>query len=333
MRKCRVAVAALSVALLLTGSAGASSRPVRVGIVLKGLDNPFFVAMYEGARAEVNHRNVSASFRAASNLTDTAGQTARTRALVRQGSHDCYVINPITPTNLVPALRGVKQPVVNVDSPIDPRAARRAGIRVNAFIGTDDRAVGELAAREMKSRLGSRGDVALVGGYPDSVNSQHRLSGFTRGVEGTHVRIVARVNAGYDRTKAQLAARKILREHPTVVGFFAANDVMALGIADAAQAAGKGGAVKVIGVDAIPPALDAVRAGVLTGTVAQYPYVMGRMAIEACVAAARRATLPPRVKTPIVLVTKKNVGRASAAFPLPPRPYADPFARLLGSRR
>jgi ribose transport system substrate-binding protein len=82
-------------------------------------------------------------------------------------------------------------------------------------------------------------------------------------------------------------------------------------------------------VDAIPPALDAVRAGVLTGTVAQYPYVMGRMAIEACIAAARGTTLPRRVRTPIVLVTKKNVTKASAAFPLPPRQYDDPFARLL----
>jgi ABC-type sugar transport system substrate-binding protein len=114
-----------------------------------------------------------------------------------------------------------------------------------------------------------------------------------------------------------------------VTGFFAANDVMALGIADAVQAGGRSGEVHIIGVDAIPPALDAVRAGALTGTVAQYPYVMGRMAIEACIAAARGPTLPRRVKTPIVLVTKKNVTKVSGAFPLPPQAYDDPFARLI----
>jgi ribose transport system substrate-binding protein len=328
LRKWPVAGAVLSGVLLLATPVGASSQPVRIGVILKGLDNPFFVAMYEGARAEVSRRHVNATFRAATNLHDTAGQSARARALVRQGRHDCYVVNPMTPTNLVPAFRGVKRPVVNVDSPIDPAAARRAGIRVKAFIGTDDRAVGEAAAREMKSRLGNQGDVAVVGGYPDSVNSQRRLAGFTRGVHGTQLRIVARVNADYDRGEAQLATRKILREHPSVTGFFAANDVMALGIADAAQAAGRGH-VKVIGVDAIPPALDAVRAGVLTGTVAQYPYVMGRMAIEACIAAARGASLPAKVKTPIVVVTKTNVTRVSAAFPMPPNRYDDPFARLL----
>jgi ribose transport system substrate-binding protein len=329
LRKLPLAVGVLLATLLLATSAGASPPPVRIGVIVKGLDNPFFVAMYEGARAEVSRRHVVASFRAATNLNDTAGQLTRARALVRQGKHDCYVVNPITPTNLVPAFRDVKRPVVNVDSPIDLAAARRARIHVNAFIGTDDRSVGELAASEMKSRLASRGEVALVAGFSNSVNSQRRLSGFTRGVKGTSVKIVARVTADYDRARAQLAARKILREHPSLTGFFAANDVMALGIADAVQAAGRAGAVNIIGVDAIPPALDAVRAGVLTGTVAQYPYVMGRMAIEACIAAARGTTLPRRVRTPIVLVTKKNVTKASAAFPLPPRQYDDPFARLL----
>jgi ABC-type sugar transport system substrate-binding protein len=301
--------------------------------VLKGLDNPFFVAMYEGARAEVNRRHVAATFRAATDVDDARGQAARARTLVRSRKHDCFVLNPITGTNVVPAFRGVARPVVNVDSPIDRGAARRARMRIDTYIGTDDFGAGALAAAAMKAALGGRGDVALVGGYAGNVGSKLRLGGFTHGVKGTRIRITARANAGYDRARAQLAAGRILRQHPKVVGFFAANDVMALGIAEAVQAAGKRGAVKVIGMDAIPAALDAVRAGVLTGTVAQYPYVMGQMAIEACIAAARGVKLPPRVNAPVVLVTKKNIRQATAAFPRPFRPYRDPFARLLQKQR
>jgi ribose transport system substrate-binding protein len=323
------AIAAAAAALLLVTSAGASARPVRIGVILKALDNPFFVALYEGARVEVGRRHVVAQFRAGSNVGDAAGQATGAQALVGAGKRDCYIVNPFTPTNLMAAFRGVKRPIVNVDSPLDRAAARRAGMRIVTYIGTDDAAAGELAAQEMLSALAGRGEVALLAGYADSVNSTLRLRGFTRRVAGTNVRIVARVVADYDRAKAQIATRRILREHPHVSGFFAANDVMALGIADTLQTAGKAGDVKVIGVDAIPPALDAVRAGVLTATVAQYPYVMGHMAIEACIAAARGAQLPPRVNAPIVLVTKKNVAQASGAFPLPPEPYEDPFARLL----
>jgi ribose transport system substrate-binding protein len=57
------------------------------------------------------------------------------------------------------------------------------------------------------------------------------------------------------------------------------------------------------------------------------------MAVEACVAAARGARLPARVDAPIAVVTKSNVGRATANFPRPFRGYSDPFARLLAKRR
>jgi hypothetical protein len=57
------------------------------------------------------------------------------------------------------------------------------------------------------------------------------------------------------------------------------------------------------------------------------------MAIEACAAAARGARLPARVDAPIALVTKGNVARAIAAFPRSVRRYADPFRRLLRTRR
>ena len=56
---------------------------------------------------------------------------------------------------------------------------------------------------------------------------------------------------------------------------------------------------------------------------------MGAMAIEACTAAARGATLPKRVDAPIALLTRDNVDRAIASFPKPVGRYADPFARLL----
>jgi ribose transport system substrate-binding protein len=297
-------------------------------MVLKALDNPFFVAIYEGARAEAGRRNVRLTVRSVASSTDLAGQAAQVRALVAQGA-DCYVANPSTATNLVPALRGVGHPVVNVDSPIDPTAARRAGVRIRTFIGTDDFAAGRIAASRMASLLAGGGDVALVGGYLHSVNSDRRLEGFQAGIRGSRLTVVARVVADYDRTTAAIATDQILRTHPRISGFFAANDLMALGIADAVRAAGKAGRVKVIGVDGSPEALDAVQAGSLAATVSQYPYVMGRMAVEACAAAARGASLPAQVDAPIALLTNGNVARAVAAFPTPFQRYSDPFGRLL----
>jgi ribose transport system substrate-binding protein len=144
--------------------------------------------------------------------------------------------------------------------------------------------------------------------------------------------VIARVNADYDRTTAQIAAERILRAHPRLSGFFAANDLMALGIADSVGAAGMTGKVRIIGLDGIPDALDAIRAGSISATVSQYPYVIGQMAVEACAVGARGARLPARVDAPIALLTNNSAARAIAAFPLPIQPYSDPFSRLLRRR-
>ena len=330
-----IAIAAV-LAALLAGPAPAGARteraPVRVGVVLKALDNPFFVAMYQGVRAEAARRNVRLTVRSVASSLDLAGQAAQARALVARGD-DCYVVNPIAPTNLIGALRGVRRPVVNVDSPIDLAAARRARVPVRTFIGTDDFLAGRSAAARMTSFLRGRGDVALLDGTVGSVNSRRRLAGFESGIRGSRVRVVARVVADYDRTKAEIAADRILRAHPRIAGFFAANDLMALGVADAVRAAGRAARVRIIGVDGIPAALAAVRAGAIAATVSQYPYVMGRMAVEACVAAARGARLPARVLAPIAVLSSANVGRAIAAFPTPVDRYADPFGALLRGRK
>jgi ribose transport system substrate-binding protein len=303
-----------------------------MGVVLKGLDNPFFVAIFEGVRAEARRLEARVTVRAATSDSDLAGQAAHLRGLVAGRNH-CYVVNPITTTNLVTALRGAKRPIVNVDSPIDRAAAKRAGVRISTYIGTNDYAAGKLAGTKMASLLHGVGDLALVGGFAHSVNSELRLSGFERGIRGTGLRVVSHVNGDYQRGKAQIAAERILRARPGIAGFFAANDLMALGIADALRGADKAGKVRIIGVDGITEALNAVRTGSMSATVSQYPYVMGQMAVEACVAAARGAKLPARVDAPIALVTKANVARANVAFPKPFRPYSDPLRRLLRGRR
>jgi ABC-type sugar transport system substrate-binding protein len=326
-----IATAAASVIFFAGAVASAQPTPVRIGVVLKALDNPFFVAMFEGVRAETKQLDARASIQAARSDADRAGQAAHLRTLVA-AKQDCYVVNPIIGTNLIPALRGARGPIVNIDSPVDQKAASRAGVRIRTFIGTNDFAAGKAAGVKMASLLPNGGSVALLDGFAGSVNSRHRLSGFVRGIQGTHLRVIAKVVANYSRTTAEVAAGQILRAQPKVSGFFAANDLMALGVADAVRAAGKAGRVKIIGVDGITEALDAVRAGSIDATVSQYPYVMGQRAVEACVAAARGAKVPAKVDSPVAVITKSNVARASATFPRPFRGYSDPFERILRSQ-
>jgi len=322
------------VASVVTGCGGdsnsGSDRDARLGVVIKGLENPFFAAMEKGVLSTAHARHAGVRLRAATGLDDTAGQASKLEALI---AHDlgCYVVNPINQSNLLQALSHVPQgtPIVNIDSPVDADEARALGIDVSTYIGTDNVAAGERAADTMATFVDRGATVGVIGGISGDATSSARIDGFRSGARG-RFESLAPVTADWDEQKATLAAATLLRGEPGIDGFFAANDEMALGVARAVAHAGRTGAVAVVGVDGIEQALEAVRRGAMSATVSQYPYTIGGLGVEACLAAASGKSLPAKVDAPIQVVTKRNVARAEGRFPQPVQPFESPFAALLG---
>jgi ABC-type sugar transport system substrate-binding protein len=310
----------------------APERDGSVAVVIKGLENPFFETLSEGVVATAREHHVRLRLDAAAGLQDTDGQATTLESLVR-GRASCYVVNPISPTNLLEPLAHLPEgtPIVNIDSPLDARAANAVGVTVTTYIGTDNVAAGEVGARAMASFVDRGAHVAVIAGIPGDAGSGARVRGFKAGAV-ERFRVVQTVAADFDRSRARLAAAELLRANPRIQGVFAVNDEMALGVAEAVRRAGRTGEVAVIGMDGIRAALAAVASGALSATVAQYPYTIGQLGVEACLAALRGATAPARVDAPVQVVTRENVARAQAAFPQPVEPFDDPLRRLLNGR-
>jgi ABC-type sugar transport system substrate-binding protein len=303
-------------------------RGVRLAAVIKGLDNPFFVTMRDGLVATARRDDARLEIAATpTGLQDTAGQASGLESLAADHPQ-CYVVNPINQTNLVGALARVAEdtPIVNVDSVISSDAAKAVGVEITTYVGTDNRAGGRLGADAMAALVDRGARVAVITGIPGDVGSGLRAGGFKDGNRG-RFDVVATIAADFEREKSRRAAADLLRTDPRINGFFAVNDLMALGVTDAVRAAGRQGDVKVVGFDGIPQALAAIERGVLSATVAQYPYTMGQLAINACLAALRGDRVPATVKAPVQVVSSDNVARARAKFPKPVEPFVDPFAR------
>lgn len=323
------------IALLAAGcSSGSDSSSsggsVKVAAIIKGLDNPFFQSMQQGIEDRAKSDKVSTTVQAATSITDTTGQADKLNALAGQ-DYSCYIVNPISGTNLIQGiaqLAAKNKTIVNIDSPIDAAAAKAASATPATYIGTDNVQAGETAGKHMTELLPSGGDLAVIGGISGDVTSNARVEGFKKGL-ASNLHVVQTVSANWDRQEALTQATNVLRAHPSVVGFFVANDDMALGVARAVADAGKTGKVQIISVDGIKDALEAVKSGQLAAVVAQYPYAIGSMGVEACQAAANGKTLPSNVKAPVALVTKDNADKALAATPKPFEAYSDPFADLL----
>jgi ribose transport system substrate-binding protein len=110
---------------------------------------------------------------------------------------------------------------------------------------------------------------------------------------------------------------------------------MAQGVGKAIKAAGL--KIPVYGVDGIADALNEVKAGSITATISQYPYVMGQMGVEACIIAAQGGKVPAQTITPYYIIDSANITAAltnkstRGYFPnqTPPGTYTNPYTKLI----
>jgi ABC-type sugar transport system substrate-binding protein len=311
-----------------TGGSGGGSggESASIAAVIKGLDNPFFQTMQQGMEAQASETGATVEIQAAQSITDTTGQAERLAALAQQ-DFGCFVVNPITGNNLIQGLAQIAQkdvPVVNIDQPVDAAAAEAAGLDIATYIGTDNAEAAGLGGERMLELTGGTGTVAVIGGLAGDVTSNDRVTGFSDAVAGK-LEVLPVVAADWSRQQALTVATDLLTANPDIVGIFAANDDMGLGAARAVANAGKSDQVKVISVDGNQDAIQAVQSGELAATVAQYPYAIGQLGVQACQAAAAGETLPENVTAPVALITADNAEQALSSFPQPFEEYENPL--------
>ncbi len=308
------------------GGSGSSS----IAAVIKGLDNPFFQAMQDGITDTASTDGVNVSVQAAADTADTTGQADKLTTLAGQDM-GCFIINPISGTNLVQALAPIAAkgtPVVNIDQPLDADAASAAGVTPATYVGTDNEAAGGKAGEFVAGKVAAGAKVAIIGGVAGNVTSAARIDGFKAAASG--LQVVQEEAADWKRELALTKATDIIAANPDIAAFFAANDDMGLGIVKAVENAGKTGKIVVVSVDGNKDALESVAAGGLSATVAQYPFAIGQLGVQACEVAVKGGTLPSNVESPTALVTEKNASDAIAKFPQPFEEFTNPLADLLG---
>ncbi|MCS5715731.1 substrate-binding domain-containing protein [Herbiconiux sp. CPCC 205716] len=343
MRTARIAVPLGIAALALAGCAGgdtgsgsatgSGSGSTKVAAVIKGLDNPFFQAMESGIKDTAGTDGVDATIQAAADVADTTGQADKLTALAGQ-DFGCYIVNPITGTNLVQALTQVStsgKTIVNIDSPIDADAAKTANLDIATYIGTDNEAAGGKAGDFVMEKVPAGSEVAIIGGVAGDVTSGARVDGFKAAI-GSDLDVIQESAADWKREVALTTATDIIAANPNVKAFFAANDDMGLGIVKAVENAGLTGQITVVSVDGNKDALESVKAGGLSATVAQYPYAIGSLGLQACEVAASGAELPKEIESPTALVTSTEADEAISAFPQPFAPFENPLEALLPSK-
>ena len=294
------AIAALALTATACNSGSSSSSDLKVGLSVSTLNNPFFVQLKEGAQAEAKKEGVSLTVTDAQN--DASQQANQIENFTSQNVKS-IIINPVDSDAAGPSVKAANNaniPVVAADRTVNDAS-------VAATVASDNVAGGKLAAKAIAEQLGGKGTILVLQGTSGTSAANERGKGFTEGLKAyPGIKIVASQPADFDRTKGLDVTTNLLQAHPDVNGIFAQNDEMALGAIKAlGSKAGK--SVKVVGFDGTPDGLTAVKAGTLYASVAQQPKLLGELAVQNAVKAAKGEKVDTTVKVPVKVVTKENV--------------------------
>ena len=283
---------------------------VRLGALMKTLANPYWERMQTGYERAAADASLDITIGSVESEAANAEQLGILEGWLAEGGYDGFIVSPIGPTSLNPALAEVSDrniPIINVDELIPADAIAADGLTIATQIASNNVRAGSEAARYVLSQVEAGADVAVIEGAPGTQSSIDRVTGFIDSAERNGLRVVASQPANWDPTEAYNVAMTLLEEMPTIQAIFAANDGMGLAVVQAIEDAGRAGEVIVVSVDGVPEALEAVREGRLAATVAQFPDEMAYLAVENMIKVLEGRPIPPFVESPVQVISLANL--------------------------
>jgi ribose transport system substrate-binding protein len=177
--------------------------------------------------------------------------------------------------------------------------------RFVTFVGSDDYRIGYDIAACLFRHLGGKGDIVVLEGVPGAVTSRDRVRGFHDALaQWPGIRVAASRAANYQQETARRVVAELLPGLPRLDGILSANDVMSLGAIEALEAAGRSAAV--VGVNALPDAITAIKRGKLLATVDFDALKIACIAAEAAIRHLRGQPVPNDIELPVQIVDAAN---------------------------
>ncbi|MEZ0576206.1 ribose ABC transporter substrate-binding protein RbsB [Halodesulfovibrio aestuarii] len=242
-----------------------------IALVVSTLNNPFFVALKDGAVTKANEMGIELIVLDSQN--DPSKELANVEDLTVRGVK-AILINPTDSDAVSNAIRMINNaniPVITLD-----RGATRG--KVASHIASDNVAGGKMAGDYMAELLGKGAKVIQIEGLAGTSAARDRGEGFAQAVKANDFKLLASQPADFDRTKGLNVMENLLAAQPDVQGVFAQNDEMALGAVQAVKAADK--KVVIVGFDGTKDGMAAVKRGDMAATIAQQPALIGSLGVE-----------------------------------------------------
>ena len=300
---------AVALSMMALPVANAMAKDITILTSVPGLNFPFFVHIVKAMEAEVTAQGGTPIEADGQNAAPK--QTADVEAGLTRGV-DGIVIDPIDVSAMAPALSEAIDAGVPVVT-IDRRVPSAKGIL--AHVGADNVKGGEAQGQWIMTSFPNGATIVNLQGQPGASPAIDRNKGLHNVLDAqkSKYKIVAEQTANFARDQGLSVTEAVLSSlsaPPDVI--VAANDDMALGALEAVKGRNLLGKVKILGFDALPDALAAIRAGDMAGTVEQFPGEQSKRAVDIMMNYVKNKKKPENelvFLTPIV-ITKQNLDKA-----------------------
>ena len=183
-----------------------------------------------------------------------------------------------------------------------------------AFVSPSDEKIAQRVAQYMAEQMQGRGKIFVLQGVPTASTAIKRTEGFLAEIaKHANIDVVAVMPANYLRSEAVKAIEQAIEQGTQFDAIFAQSDSMAAGARMALKAAGIDPKSKlIVGIDYIPEARDAIRAGEQSATFT-YP-TSGKEGAQLAVQILQGKTVPREIEVPSEMVTRTNVEQVETVF-------------------
>jgi ribose transport system substrate-binding protein len=275
-------------------------RNPRIAVFTKNRSNPAYEAARIGAERAATRLGADIEHYVPEIADDPDQQIALvTKAL--KSRPDAFVFTAVHLTRLEPSLDAIKAAGI----PIFSFIGRLTTGRAITHVGATDYQLATDVANRLFDHLGSQGKVAIIEGPPSTATNVSRLRGYVdTAAQRPGIEIVARCSGANLRVPGQEAFAEVLRQHPHIDGVLAANDDMAIGALAAMDAAGRHSAI--VGVNAIPEAIAAIREGRMLATADFNAMLLCHLATECAIRHLRGDPVPADIELSAAIVDSSN---------------------------
>jgi ribose transport system substrate-binding protein len=293
-----------------SGSGSGGDDAYKIAFVQGVAGDQFYISMQCGVEAEAKKMGATVEVQGPQKFDPTLQKPIVDSVVASKP--DALLVAPTDVTAMEAPLKaaadaGIK--VVLVDTTVDDPSF------AVSQISSDNVGGGAAAFDAVKQLAPNGGKVLVISTDPGVSTVDARVKGFedATAADSAYTYLGVQYSHNEPATAAKLVTAA-LQKDPDIVGVFATNLFAAEGTATGIRQAGKQDQVKIIGFDAGPDQMQALKDGTIQALIAQQPETIGTDGVDQAVAALKGEKTEPEIQTGFTIITQDNIdGEGGAA--------------------